>query len=50
MKFRHGYFKDSNGTSYDGFWEKDMKHGKGVEIRKDGSSYDGEYAWNEFHG
>jgi len=43
MAHGRGYFKDSNGTTYNGDWERDMKHGKGIETWIDGSSYNGLY-------
>jgi len=41
----------ADGRRYEGDWEKDKEHGKGKEIRLDGTClYDGIYKEGKFHG
>jgi hypothetical protein len=45
MGLRHGKgtFYYSNGSKYEGDWEKNFKHGHGVFTFEDGTQYDGPF-------
>jgi hypothetical protein len=57
---RHGYglqifngSRNSDGvmTKYEGFWDKDKKHGEGgIGVFKDGSTYNGSFKKDHFEG
>lgn len=57
---RHGYGlqifngqRNSDGvlTKYEGFWEKDKRHGdEGEAVFQDGSRYNGSFKHNHFEG
>ena len=32
-----------DGTKYEGYWKDDLQHDKGIEVKADGSSYNGEF-------
>ena len=40
---RFDYCKDGNGSYYDGEWVNGDRHGNGVELFPDGSTYQGVY-------
>ena len=35
---------------YEGEWKDDLQHGKGKEVKADGSSYNGEFKMGKKHG
>ena len=47
----HGFgIRKNNNSKYEGAWKKGKKHGKGIEIFKDGIVYTGEYKDDLFEG
>ena len=41
--YRIWYLIDVNGSKYEGYWLYSLRHGKGTEVFKDGSTFVGEY-------
>ena len=51
VKRKHGRGKYADGhASYQGEWNSDKMHGKGIYIAASGATYDGEFFQNQFQG
>eukprot|EP00878_Enallax_costatus_P034159 GHUV01037818.1.p1 GENE.GHUV01037818.1~~GHUV01037818.1.p1 ORF type:complete len:145 (-),score=16.84 GHUV01037818.1:377-811(-) len=47
---RNGTCTYADGSSYEGEWQADMRHGWGVLTTGDGQQYEGEWKDNQMHG